>query len=76
MTVILQLGYNVPSLSQESDFATGAGSAAGHLPLSPLADRHYVVYQLQSTTEFLSLEGFQQSLAVVCPLHSPLFQPL
>lgn len=30
--LLLQLGYTEPSLSEESDCATGIGTAAGHLP--------------------------------------------
>lgn len=65
---VLILGFNEASSSKERDFATVAGSAAGHLPLSHLADRWNVLYQLQSTTEFPSLQRFPQSLALVSPL--------
>lgn len=68
--LILQLGYSEPSSPEESDFATVAGSAAGHL--SPLADRWNAVSHLQSTIELPSLQGFQQSLAEVSPLHATL----
>lgn len=37
--LILQLGSNAASSSQESDFAKDVGSATGHLPLFPLIDR-------------------------------------
>lgn len=51
-------------------FHRSVGSAAGQLPLSPLADRCHTVYQLQSTIKILSLQAFQQSLAMVSQLHS------
>lgn len=47
-----------------------ADSTAGHLPLSPLASSCCVAYQLKSTTKHCPLQGFQQSLVAVSPLHS------
>lgn len=54
---ITVLGFHEPSSSEERDFSRVAGSASGHLPLCPLADRCSVVYQLQRTIEFPSLQG-------------------
>lgn len=62
--------------SKESDFTLAADSTAGHLFLSPLVFSCCGAYQLESTTEFPPLQGFQQSLAVVSPLQPPLESPL
>lgn len=65
---ITVLGFHEPSSSEERNFSRVAGSASGHLALCPLADRCSVVYQLQRTIEFPSLQGSPQSLASVSPL--------
>lgn len=54
--------------SEESDFATVAGSTAKHL-LSSMADKWYAASQLQST----SLKGFLQSLSTASPFCSTLY---
>lgn len=51
------------------DLAMVADLAARHL-FFPSVASCYEAYQLQGTTEFPFLQGFQQSLAVVCQLCS------
>ncbi|XP_058716111.1 uncharacterized protein LOC131590197 isoform X10 [Poecile atricapillus] len=69
------LSMELKTGDQERDFAPVAGSAAGHLSLSHLADVWNVVYELQSTIEFPSLQGFPQRPAVVSPL-CPTLHPI
>lgn len=63
---------NEVRLSEERYFVVFVGSAARHLLLSPLLDRCYAVYQLQSAIQSHFLHGFQQSLATVLLLCSTL----
>lgn len=55
----------ISGTSRESDFATVSG-----LLLSPLVHSCFVAYELKGSMEFTSLQGFQQSLAMLSPLCS------
>lgn len=60
--------------SEESDFTAVAGSTERHL-LPPLFESSYATNQLQGTTKFPLLKGFQESLAMVPPLCSVSIPP-